>query len=40
MENFRHILVVSGMIPYSLKAIKVGISLARKFDANLVETAR
>ena len=36
MENFSSILVVSRMIPYSRKAIKVGISLARKFDANLM----
>ena len=36
MENFSNILVVSRMIPYSRKAIKVGISLARKLDANLM----
>jgi len=36
MENFRNILVISRMIPYSLKAIKFGISLARKYDANLM----
>ena len=36
MENFRNILVISRMIPYSLKAIKVGISLARKYDAKLL----
>jgi len=38
MENFTitNILVVSRMIPYSRKAIKAGISLARKFDANLL----
>jgi len=36
MENLRNILVISRMIPYSLKAIKFGISLARKYDANLM----
>ena len=36
MENFSNILVISRMIPYSRKAIKVGISLARKFDAKLL----
>jgi nucleotide-binding universal stress UspA family protein len=36
MENFRSILVVSRMIPYSLKAIKFGVSLARKYDAKLM----
>jgi nucleotide-binding universal stress UspA family protein len=36
MDNFRNILVISGMIPYSRKAIKVGISLARKYDAELL----
>lgn len=36
MENFRHILVISRMIPYSRQAIKVGISLARKYDAKLM----
>lgn len=36
MENFKHILVISRMIPYSRQAIKVGISLARKCDAKLV----
>ena len=36
MESFRNILVISRMIPYSLKAIKVGISLARKYDAKLL----
>lgn len=35
MENIRNILVVSRMIPYSRKAIEFGISLARKFDAQL-----
>lgn len=36
MENFRNILVISRMIPYSREAIKVGISLARKYDAKLL----
>ncbi|OGU14138.1 MAG: universal stress protein [Geobacteraceae bacterium GWC2_53_11] len=36
MENFKHILVISRMIPYSRQAIKVGISLARKYDAKLM----
>lgn len=36
MENFRHILVISRMIPYSRQAIKVGISIARKYDAKLM----
>jgi nucleotide-binding universal stress UspA family protein len=36
MENFKHILVISRMIPYSREAIKVGISLARKYDAKLI----
>lgn len=36
MESIRHILVVSRMIPYSRKAIKLGISLARKYDAKLL----
>ena len=36
MEYFRNILVISRMIPYSREAIKVGISLARKYDANLL----
>jgi nucleotide-binding universal stress UspA family protein len=36
MENFSNILVISRMIPYSRKAIKVGISLARKYDAKLL----
>jgi len=35
MESFSNILVISRMIPYSLKAIKVGVSLARKYDAKL-----
>ena len=35
MENFKHILVISRMIPYSREAIKVGISLSRKYDAKL-----
>jgi len=35
MGNFNHILVISRMIPYCRHAIKVGISLARKFDAKL-----
>lgn len=36
MESFKHILVISRMIPYSRQAIKVGISLARKYDAKLI----
>ena len=36
MENFSNILVISRMIPHSLKAIEVGVSLARKFDAKLL----
>lgn len=36
MENFKHILVISRMIPYSRQAIKVGISLASKYDAKLM----
>jgi nucleotide-binding universal stress UspA family protein len=36
MENFRNILVISRMIPYSREAIKIGISLARKYDAKLM----
>lgn len=36
MENFRNILVISRMIPYSREAIKTGISLARKYDAKLL----
>lgn len=36
MKNFKHILVISRMIPYSRQAIKVGISLARKYDAKLM----
>jgi len=36
MESLSNILVISRMIPYSRKAIKVGISLARKFDAKLL----
>jgi nucleotide-binding universal stress UspA family protein len=36
MEHFRNMLVISRMIPYSRKAIKVGISLARKYDAKLL----
>jgi nucleotide-binding universal stress UspA family protein len=36
MENIKSILVVSRMIPYSREAIKVGISLARKYDAKLM----
>jgi nucleotide-binding universal stress UspA family protein len=36
MENFKHILVISRMIPYSQKAINVGLSLARKYDAKLM----
>jgi nucleotide-binding universal stress UspA family protein len=36
MENFKHILVISRMIPYSRKAFKVGLSLAHKYDAKLM----
>ncbi len=36
MEKIRNILVISRMIPYSRKAIKVGISLASKFDSKLL----
>jgi nucleotide-binding universal stress UspA family protein len=36
MESIRNILVISRMIPYSLEAIKFGISLARKYDARLL----
>jgi nucleotide-binding universal stress UspA family protein len=36
MENFRNILVISRMIPYSREAIKVGVSLARKYNAKLL----
>lgn len=36
MEDLKQILVVSRMIPYSREAIKVGISLARRFDAKLM----
>ena len=36
MENFSNILVISRMLPYSRKAIKAGISLARKYDAKLL----
>jgi nucleotide-binding universal stress UspA family protein len=36
MENFSNILVISRMIPDCLKAIKVGVSLARKYDAKLL----
>lgn len=36
MENFKHILVISRMIPYSREAIKAGISLARKYAAKLM----
>jgi len=35
VENFRNVLVISRMIPYSREAIKSGISLARKYDAKL-----
>lgn len=35
MENFRNILVISRMIPYSREAITTGISLARKYNAKL-----
>ena len=35
MENIHNILVVSRLIPYSRKAIKFGISLARKHHAKL-----
>ena len=36
MENFHNILVISRMIPYSRKTIKVGIAIARKYDAKLL----
>ncbi|MDD2581808.1 MAG: universal stress protein [Desulfuromonadaceae bacterium] len=36
MENFSNILVISRMIPYCLEAIKVGVSLACKYDAKLL----
>jgi nucleotide-binding universal stress UspA family protein len=36
MENIRNILVISRMSSYSLNAIHLGISLARKYDANLM----
>jgi nucleotide-binding universal stress UspA family protein len=36
MENFTNILVIIRMIPSSRKAVRVGISLARKFDAKLL----
>jgi nucleotide-binding universal stress UspA family protein len=36
MENFSNILVISRMIPYSRQAIKIGISLARKYGAKLM----
>jgi nucleotide-binding universal stress UspA family protein len=35
MESFKRILVVSRMNPYSRKAVHLGISLARKYDATL-----
>ncbi len=35
MEDYRNILVISRMIPHCLKAITAGISLARKYDAQL-----
>ncbi len=36
MGNFRHILVISRMIPHSRETINFGISLARKYDAKLI----
>jgi len=36
MKIFCNILVISRMIPYSREAIKVGISLARTYDAKLL----
>lgn len=36
METIKRILVISRMIPYSRKAIKFGIFLARKHDAKLL----
>jgi len=36
MEEFRNILVISRMIPYSMKAIKFGVSLARMYDTKLL----
>jgi nucleotide-binding universal stress UspA family protein len=35
MENFKRILVISRMNPYSRKTIETGISLARAYKANL-----
>jgi len=35
MENIRRILVISRMTPYCREAIRCGVSLARKFDADL-----
>lgn len=36
MENMRRILVISRMTPYCREAIHCGVSLARKFDAELL----
>ena len=36
LEDFKNILIISRMIPYSRDAIKAGVSLARKYDAKLV----
>jgi nucleotide-binding universal stress UspA family protein len=36
MENVKRILVVSRLIPNSRKAIKAGLSLARKYDSKLM----
>lgn len=35
METIKRILVISRMMPYSRKTIKLGVSLARKYDAKL-----
>ncbi|MGK2908078.1 MAG: universal stress protein [Desulfuromonadales bacterium] len=36
METFKRILVISRLIPYSQKALRVGISMARKYDSKLI----
>ena len=35
MKSFRRILVISRLIPYSRKAIALGVSIARRYDAEL-----
>lgn len=35
MKNFSRILVISRLIPYSRKAITLGVSIARRYDAEL-----